>query len=172
MGVINDALDKMVSEKMWEHRRGLPDDYRRARYEIMYQLLPEMQAEEDRIREDYEIEMEHNPPRLYYVAFDPAEDSNEDVQEKVSAIRAESGYVPRGGRPRMDRLTAMQCAILYCNHNPRDSDDKRVWAWTYPKLAAKFKEYGVRNARSAQEHVKYGNKLLQARKKIRKNRST
>jgi len=161
MAVINDSLNEMVSEKMWERRRELPDDYRQAKYEILELLFPEMQAEEDRIREEYELQLGHNPPRLYYIEYDPAEDSNNDVSERMKAIRAESGYIPRGGKPRMDRLTAIQCAILYYNHNPRDSSDKRVWTWTYPKLAAEFKEYGVRNARSAQEHVKVGRQLLQ-----------
>jgi hypothetical protein len=89
--VIKDALDEIASKKMCEYRRKLPDDYRRARYEILNRLYPEIQAKVDRIREGYEIEMEHNPPRLYYIEFDPAEDFNDDVLEKVKAIRAESG---------------------------------------------------------------------------------
>lgn len=172
MAVIGDALDEMVSKEMWERRWELPDDYSQAKYEILERSSLEMQAEEDRIREDYRFEMEHNPPRRYYIEYDPAEDSNDDVLKKAGAIRVESGCAPRGGKPPMDRLTAMQCAVLYCYHNPRDPNDKRVKTWTYPKLAAEFKEYGVHNARSAEEHVKFGKGLLQTRKKIRKNRNT
>ena len=61
-----------------------------------------------------------------------------------------------GGRPPMDDLTALQCAVLYDDHNGTDPEDRRIRLWTYKKLANKF---GLKNERSAEEHVKRGRAL-------------
>lgn len=58
-----------------------------------------------------------------------------------------------GGAPKRDALIALQCAILYDDHNGRDPEDPRRKKWTYEKLAKKF---GLPSARSAKAHVQEG----------------
>ena len=56
----------------------------------------------------------------------------------------------------MDKLVAVQCAILYDDYNSREPEDGRLKKWTHEKLAVQFREYGVKDARSAEEHIKVG----------------
>jgi hypothetical protein len=70
----------------------------------------------------------------------------------------------RGGKPPLDQLVALQCAILHDKYNETDPTDRRVWRWTFQRLAGEFE---LRNARSAEEHVKRGRELLQ----LQQNRS-
>ena len=58
-----------------------------------------------------------------------------------------------GGAPKRDALIALQCAILYDDHNGRDPEDPRRKKWTYENLAKKF---GLPSARSAKAHVQEG----------------
>jgi len=85
----------------------------------------------------------------------------EDVIHAFRAIKAAMGFRDRGGKPPIDRLTAIQCALLYDEHNGRDpaSPDGRFRLWTYKKLSQKFRSLGVKNARSAEEHVNRGREL-------------
>jgi hypothetical protein len=82
--------------------------------------------------------------------------SRDDV---VKAWRFARSRSKPGGRPPMDKLVAVQCAILYDDHNPRDPEDRRFKRWTHEKLAAEFRGYGVKDARSAEEHIKLGREL-------------
>ncbi len=161
------AVDKIISDKMWELRRELPDDPDRARFEVVNRFSAELQAEEDRARDDHEIETDLNPPSGFYnIAVDPAKDTKEDVLEKYAKLRAEEGLCPPGGRPRINQLTAIRCAILYDEQNPVDPTDNRRKRWTHERLAKKFgllvqtgKKCGLPSKRSAQEHVKVGREL-------------
>jgi hypothetical protein len=88
------------------------------------------------------------------------EDTKEkDVVNAFRAIKAACDISNPGGRPRLDRLIALQCAVLYDDYNSTDPEDRRRRVWTYKKLADKFRQLGVKNARSAEEHVKYGRDL-------------
>ena len=82
-----------------------------------------------------------------------------DVISAFRAIRAAYGLRNSGGRPGIDSLTAVQCAVLYDDHNGPVSDDRRERLWTYKKLAARFRARGVKNERSAALHVKRGRAL-------------
>lgn len=82
-----------------------------------------------------------------------------DVVHAFRAIKAACDMRNPGGRPAIDELTAIQCAALYDDHNGTDPEDGRGRLWTYKKLAKKFQRLGVRNARSAEEHVKRGREL-------------
>ena len=79
--------------------------------------------------------------------------SRDDV---IKAWRFARSRSKLGGRPPVDKLVAVQCAILYDDHNPRDLEDGRFKRWTREKLAVEFREYGVKDARSAEEHIKVG----------------
>jgi hypothetical protein len=87
-----------------------------------------------------------------------------DVIRAFRAIKAASELRNPGGRPAIDKLTAIQCAVLYDDYNGTIPEDGRVRLWTYKKFADKFRAFGVRNARSAEEHVKRGRDF---RKKFR-----
>jgi hypothetical protein len=80
----------------------------------------------------------------------------EDVVKAFFAIKAASGMRTPRGKPAIDKLTAIQCAVLYDDHNGTEPDDRRVWKWPYAKLADRF---GLSNGRSAEEHVKRGREL-------------
>ncbi len=160
-----DAIDAAVFEKAWELRGELPDDLNRAKAEVHRRFLDELVTEEDQVREELELHFEEHPTPPYYVAFDPKENTNKTVEKKLSAIRAKEGLTPPGGRPPINRLVALWCAVLYHEHNPRNPTDRRSKHWTYEKMADKLKKFGVRNKRSAEEHVKVGERLRQTRRK-------
>lgn len=80
----------------------------------------------------------------------------EDVVAAFRAIKAAYGYRNPGGKPPIDKLTAVQCAVLYDDHNGTDPEDRRVKRWSHKKLAANL---GLKNERSAEEHVKRGREL-------------
>lgn len=82
--------------------------------------------------------------------------TEDEVKSAFRAIKTAYGYRKRGGKPPIDKLTAIQCAILYDDHNGTDPYDKRFRLWTYTKIAAKFE---LKNKRSAEEHVKRGREL-------------
>jgi hypothetical protein len=161
---VRQAIEEMTSKKMWELRSELDGmDRDRAKQVVTERFFVELMAEQKRMWEGHERETKRNPPRHYYLKVDPGQDTQKDVWKQLSAIRAMEGRrPPRPGRPRMDRLTAIQCAILHRDDSPSDPNDKRLKTWAYPKLAARFKENKVDDARSAEEHVKRGEELLAA----------
>ena len=111
-------------------------------------------------KESYE---EGEPFMEYRIVVD--EDTTpQDIDNASRAIKAAADIKNRGGRKRMDKLVALQCAILYDDHNGVDPEDNRYKLWTYEKLAAYLKHLGVKNKRSAEEHVKYGRELRKANK--------
>lgn len=118
-GEVAAAVDEMIFSKMWELRRELPDDPGRARAEVVNRFAVELQVEEDRAREDHEIEMDLNPPSNFYnIMADTAKDTKEDVSKKYAKLRAEEESCPPGGRPRINELTAIRCAILTMSRTP------------------------------------------------------
>lgn len=90
--------------------------------------------------------------------------TKEDVIHAFRGIKAAYDMRNSGGRPPIDKLAAIQCAVLYDDYNGADPEDGRFRRWTYKKLAAEFRGLGVKNERSAEEHVKRGREL---RKKFR-----
>jgi len=96
---INAALDELILEKMWELRSELGEDPRRARYEIMGLFPNELYAEETRVREEYQLEMELNPPRRYYIEVVPGETREKAVCKRFSAIWAKEKDSPKSKNP-------------------------------------------------------------------------
>jgi len=101
-----------------------------------------------------EWEEEHNPFRWYISVEDAA--SRDDAVKAYWYARSRS---KPGGRPPMDKLVAVQCAILYDEYNATDPDDGRVKRWTYETLAVEMQAFGVKNKRSAELHIEFGRKL-------------
>ncbi len=162
---IGDAIDELTFAKAWELRSELSDDHRQARHEVTSRFVTELLAEEERVRRRYEPEMKLDPPRRFYIEFDPEVDSKEDVLRRFRAVRPKGARGSRGGRPRIDKLVALRCAVLHEEHNTLDPTYKRRKRWTYKSLQKELEEYGVRSERSAEEHVQRGKHLLATRKK-------
>jgi hypothetical protein len=92
--------------------------------------------------------------RRYYIEVD-AYTSLEDVRSAFQMIR--SIQRPKRNKPPRDRLTAVQCAILYDHRNQRKQEDKRQWRWTFKTLA---EELGLMGPRAAKYHVELGREIL------------
>jgi hypothetical protein len=110
--------------------------------------------------EEYRDRMEQ-VSETYYILVDEYT-TEEDLESARRIIRATQNQ-DSGGRPARDPLVALQCALLHDKYNETEPTDKRFWRWTYPRLAEEFKQFGVRNARSAEEHTKLGRQLLKNR---------
>ncbi len=96
-----------------------------------------------------------NEPRPYI--FVTEETTEEDVKKAFRSIKASRGYPMQGGTPRRDRLTAIQCAILYERHNSTDPTDRRRKRWPYERLA---QEFGLKSADAAEGYVDLGRKEI------------
>ncbi len=81
----------------------------------------------------------------------------EEIESAIKILVARHETRPTTGRNKRDELTAVQCAIFYDRHNPRDPTDKRRLTWTYERLA---KEFGLESWRAAKEYVRLGRQLL------------
>lgn len=79
-----------------------------------------------------------------------------DVISAYRGIKSAHGFGNPGGKPPMDRLVALQMAVIYDDLNPRRPDDRRYRRWTHEGLAAEFKDYGVNDAGSAKRHIRRG----------------
>jgi hypothetical protein len=85
------------------------------------------------------------------------ETTEEDVKKAFRAIKASRRQRRSGGRPRRDRLVAVQCAILYDRHRAIDPTDKRRRNWTYESLA---QEFDLESADAAEAYVDLGRKIM------------
>ncbi len=99
-----------------------------------------------------------------YIAVEP-QHTKKDIERAFSMIATTQPERRKRGRPPLDELIAVQCALLHDKYNERDPADKRFWRWTYKNLHKEFEGYGVGDERSAEEHVKRGRELLTARRK-------
>ncbi len=120
---------------------------------------PEIRAwdliEEKGLLEQFRVEMEGIPRRLH---IEVGEDTTaKDVTDAYRAIRRIQGEQNRGGASVRDPLIAVQCAVLYDQHNPPDPSDRRRRPWTYKKLAERF---GLRSGRAAKSHVELGREIF------------
>jgi hypothetical protein len=97
-----------------------------------------------------------NEPRAY---IDPSDEeaTKENVEAARQLLRQTQPATPNVGRPKIDSLVAVQCAILFYERNHRMPGNRRRWRWTFKNLAEKF---GLPSEGSAREHVKLGRALL------------
>ena len=112
---VQNALEKMISEKAWELRSELEDlDFRQARRQVWNRFQGEFEAALKRLRQEWyqrEIELDP-PPHYYYVKFDPLETTDKEVLNALKATRAREGYASKGGREANDELLPVTCALL------------------------------------------------------------
>ena len=105
---------------------------------------------------------EEDEPFMEYRIVVTEQTTLKDVENAFRAIKAAYKTEDFGGRPLMNKLIALQCAILYDDHNERDPQDPRRWKWTHKKLAEKFKltgKGGQISTRAAKAHIKEGREL-------------
>ncbi|MBA3617322.1 MAG: hypothetical protein H0W52_14575 [Rubrobacteraceae bacterium] len=99
---VHEAVQTFVAERMWEHRKGLPDDYREARYAVMDLYFTDLMELQDRVLEEFERDMNWHPPsHKYYIEFDPKKDKDKDVKERLKAIRKREGPPSKEGDSRV-----------------------------------------------------------------------
>ncbi len=100
---VHAATEEFILKEMWEDRRDLPDDHSKARFAIMSRHFVDLMELQDRVLEQFEQDMEINPPpRDYYIKFSPAEDRDKDLLRKIKAIRKRE-ELASGRSPRLRR---------------------------------------------------------------------
>ena len=111
---VQNAIDTMIFEKAWELRSELGDlDFRQARRQILNRFQGEIEVARNRLTQEwYQREIELDPPRKYYVEFDPLKTTDKEVLNAVRAIRAKEGYTSKGGREPNDELLPVMCCVL------------------------------------------------------------
>jgi hypothetical protein len=109
------------------------------------------EGEESSIGLEYAQRQLDNEPRPYI--FVTEETTVEDVKEAFRAIKASQGQRGRRGRPSRDRLTAIQCAVLYDRYNSTTRDDARRKKWSLERLAETFE---LESIEAAEAHVELG----------------
>ena len=103
----------------------------------------------------YVERQEANEPQPYIFVTD--ETTEKDIKKAFRAIKASRRLRSSGGRPRRDRLVAVQCAVLYDRHRTIDPTDKRRRNWTYESLA---QEFDLESAAAAEDYVDLGRELM------------
>jgi len=106
------------------------------------------------LREEH-LERYRRYSERFYIEVDEYT-TREDVEKAFHAVRAIKPQ--KGAKPRLDRLVALQCAILHDRHNAAIPENKRRRRWTYKTLAEKF---GLNGPRAAEAHVNLGRALLE-----------
>jgi hypothetical protein len=111
---VQNALEKMISEKAWELRSELGDlDFHQARRQVWNRFQVEFEAALNQLRQEwYQREIELDPACYYYVKFDPLETTDKEVLNAIKTIRAKEGYTSEGGREPNDELLPVTCALL------------------------------------------------------------
>jgi hypothetical protein len=112
--MVEHRIDNWISGKAWELRSELGElAFREATHEILRRFSKEIKGERDRLRAElYEREMDPDPPFRYYLEFDPAETTNNEILNLLPEIRAEEGPAQKAGRKPQDDLLPVMCARL------------------------------------------------------------
>jgi hypothetical protein len=107
------AIDNEISEKVWELRSKLGElDFQGAISTVRSRYQRELEAMQDLLKGHwYEREVELDSP-LYYVPFDPVEDTRKDFARVVNAIQEKEGPAQKAGRKPQDDLLPVLCAVL------------------------------------------------------------
>jgi hypothetical protein len=107
------AIDYEISEKVWELRSKLGElDFQGAIGTVRSRYQRELEAMQDLLKGHwYEREVEFDSP-LYYVPFDPVEDTRKDFARAVNVIQEKEGLAQKAGRKPQDDLLPVMCAVL------------------------------------------------------------
>lgn len=127
----------------------------------IWSLLDDVVNNSPDITEEYRNRHDRNRPRSYILVEEHT--TTREVERAMSILAAAREGEPKGGAPSRAPLVAIQCALLYDRHNGKDPHDGRRKKWTYGKLGKRF---GLASARAAEEHVREGRKLLQAKPQL------
>lgn len=127
----------------------------REMYEAVIGSIRHDKGETQPLGHEYVDRQQANEPRPYIVVTE--ETTEEDVRKAFRAIKRSRGRSGQGGRPSRDRLVAIQCAILYDNHNSIDLADKRKRTWTFQSLAETF---GLDSDDAAEGYVDFGREQI------------
>jgi len=104
--------------------------------------------QDQRIQAEKRKQADQNLPKPYIVVDEFTTDA--DVRGARSMIAAVQGWDSKGGASRRDRLTAVECAILFDRHG-----------WTLKQLA---KHYGWISRDTARKHIQLGLQILTTEK--------
>jgi hypothetical protein len=84
-----------------------------------------------------------------------------DILSAYTLLREHRAVPPQPSKRSRDSLIALQCAILYDDHNGPNPEDRRVRIFTHKRLARMF---GLQGPRAAKDYIELG-------REIRKNRT-
>lgn len=150
---------KAVMAERWLNKQVLDrinERYLKPREIDIHELYWQVWADSEDLRAEHQELEERQNPRKQYIEV--SETTTEyDVRHAFRLIRQTQPEAPKGGRPPLDELLAVQLAIIYDQHNPRDLTDKRYRKWTHKSLAKRF---GLPGTRAVQRHVQRGRELL------------
>jgi hypothetical protein len=107
------AIDNEIAEKVWELRSKLGElNFQMAINMVRSRYQRELEAMQGRLKGHwYEREVYLDSP-LYYVPFDPVEDTRKDFARVVNAIQEKEGPAQKAGRKPQDDLLPVMCAVL------------------------------------------------------------
>lgn len=121
-------------------------------------LLEDVLLDVPGLREEHAEKYKQYSTR-YYIEVDDFT-TLDDVKSAHRMIRSVQKERPKPVKPPRDRLTAVQCALLYVRHNQADLEDKRRKRWTHAKLADHF---GLSSPVAARDHISDGKKILEGK---------
>jgi hypothetical protein len=154
---LRDASKEALAET-WHFRailQRIGDRYLKPQGIDIWDLYYEVRKDSPDIAATYAEMHRSNLPKLYIRVEEWTTES--DVRNAFRLIRQTQPKARKGGRPKLDSLLAVQCAVLYDRHNHRDPEDSRRWRWTFEKLAEQF---GLESKKTAKRHVELGREIL------------
>ncbi len=121
--------------------------------EEIHQRYPEIESRRD--------ERPNRGAQNRYIEVDEYTTKDQvDAAFRIITERHESR--PREGRPRQDRLLAVECAVLYDLQNEPDPADGRRRKWTFTRLSEQYDE--LKSPRAAKASVELGREILSQHK--------
>jgi hypothetical protein len=107
------AIDNEIFEKVWALRSKLGElDFQAAISAVRNRYPRKLEARQDLLKRHWHgREVELDSP-LYYVPFDPVEDTRKDFARVVNAIQEKEGPAQKAGRKQQDDLLPVMCAVL------------------------------------------------------------
>ena len=128
-------------------------------HEMMREILKNSPA---LLKKREELREQHAPARHYIAVYE--ETTADDVQRAFQLISDTLFERSKEGAPPRERLVALQCAVLYDQHNAKDPADRRRSRWSYERLAEEFGlgagETQKAKKQAGEAYVALGRKIL------------
>jgi hypothetical protein len=107
------AIDYEIFEKVWALRSTLGElDFQAAISAVRNRYQRKLEARQDLLKRHWHGREVGLDSPLYYVPFDPVEDTKKDVDRLVKAINEKVGPAQKAGRKPQDDLLPVLCAVL------------------------------------------------------------